>query len=88
MNGVHILCVTGSRMKNITLALDEKIIQKGRTYASKHHLTLNSLVRTLLEKTVQEGSQQWVEECFGLMDQVRLGGKKIRKWKREDLYRG
>ena len=74
-------------MKNITLALDEKIIKKGRRYASKHNLTLNSLVRELLEKTVEEDSQNWLEECFHLMDQVTLP-KATKKWKREDLYRG
>ena len=73
-------------MKNITLALDEKIIKKGRKYASKHNLTLNSLVRELLEKTVEEDSQNWIEECFRLMDQVDLP-KTTKKWKREDLYR-
>jgi hypothetical protein len=73
-------------MKNITLALDEKIIQKGRKYASKHNLTLNSLVRKLLEQTVEEDSQNWLEACYQLMDQVKLP-KSIRKWKREDLYR-
>lgn len=88
MTGFHILCGAETIMKNITLALDEKIIQKGRKYASKHNLTLNSLVRKLLEKTVEEDSQQWLEECFRLMDEVKFQGKKTRKWKREDLYRG
>ena len=74
-------------MKNITLALDEKIIQKGRKYASKHNLTLNSLVRKLLERTVEEDSLNWLEECFQLMDKVKIT-QAVRKWKREDLYRG
>jgi ribonuclease D len=74
-------------MKNITLALDEKIIQKGRKYASKHNLTLNSLVRKLLERTVEEDSQNWLEECFQLMDKVKIT-QAVKKWKREDLYRG
>jgi len=74
-------------MKNITLALDEKIIQRGRKYASKHNLTLNSLVRKLLERTVEEDSQNWLEECFQLMDKVKIT-QAVRKWKREDLYRG
>jgi ribonuclease D len=74
-------------MKNITLALDEKIIQKGRKYASKHNLTLNSLVRKLLERTVEEDSLNWLEECFHLMDKATVT-KGAGKWKREDLYRG
>ncbi len=73
-------------MKNITLALDEKIIRKGRKYATKHNLTLNSLVRKLLEKTVETDSSDWLEECFSKMDKVDLP-KGIEKWNREDLYR-
>jgi hypothetical protein len=73
-------------VKNITLALDEKIIRKGRKYASKHNLTLNSLVRRLLEKTVDADSSDWLEECFAKMDKIDLPGK-IEKWKREELYR-
>jgi hypothetical protein len=74
-------------MKNITLALDDKIIRKGRQYASRHNLTLNALVRKLLEKTVDDESQNWIEECFRLMDQVNID-KDVQSWKREDLYRG
>ena len=73
-------------MKNITLALDEKIIQKGRKYASKHNLTLNSLVRKLLEKTVDADSSDWLDECFAKMDKIDLPTK-IEKWNREELYR-
>ena len=73
-------------MKNITLALDEKIIRKGRKYATKHNLTLNSLVRKLLEKTVESDSSDWLEEAFRKMDKVKLPAG-ISKWKREDLYR-
>ena len=73
-------------MKNITLALDEKIIQKGRKYAAKHNLTLNSLVRRLLERTVDTDSSEWLEECFATMDKIDLPAE-IQKWKREDLYR-
>ena len=73
-------------MKNITLAMDEKIIRKGRAYAAKHNLTLNSLVRRLLEKTVDADSSDWLEECFAKMDKIDLPAK-IEKWNREDLYR-
>jgi len=73
-------------VKNITLALDEKIIRKGRKYAAKHNLTLNSLVRKLLEKTVESDSSDWLEEAFRKMDKVELPAG-IPKWKREDVYR-
>lgn len=73
-------------MKNITLALDEKTIKAGREYARKHNLTLNSLIRELLRQTVTQGSRNWIDECFALMDKAGAGGIK-RTWKREDLYR-
>lgn len=83
---LHILCGMEAAVKNITLALDEKIIRKGRKYATKHNLTLNSLVRKLLEKTVESDSSDWLEEAFRKMDKVKLPAG-ISKWKREDLYR-
>ena len=73
-------------MKNITLALDEKTIKAGREYARKHNLTLNSLIRRLLQQTVSQGSRNWIDECFALMDKAEVSGIK-RTWKREDLYR-
>lgn len=73
-------------MKNITLAIDEKTINAGRKYARKHNLTLNSLIRKLLEQTAAKPSKNWLEESFTLMDKAnaKSNGK---KWKRGDLYR-
>ncbi len=75
-------------MKNITLALDEETIKAGRVYARRHNMTLNSLVRRLLRQTVTRESQDWVDECFQLMDKARIPTSAPRKWKRSDLYRG
>ena len=73
-------------MKNITLAIDEKTLRSGRKYASRHNMTLNSLVRSLLEKTVGDDSDTWLDECFQMMDKITIA-KNVKKWKREDLYR-
>lgn len=73
-------------MKNITLALDEKTIKAGREYARKHNLTLNSLIRRLLQQTISQGSRNWIDECFALMDKAEVGTIK-KTWKRDDLYR-
>jgi len=73
-------------MKNITLALDEDTIKAGREYARKHNLTLNSLVRRLLQQTVSKESKNWIEESFSLMDKANFISIK-KTWKREDLYR-
>jgi ribonuclease D len=66
---------------------DRPSSRRGRKYASKHNLTLNSLVGELLERTVEKDSQNWLQECFHLMDQV-TPPRVTKKWKREDLHRG
>jgi hypothetical protein len=73
-------------MKNITIALDEKVIEAGRKYAQRNNTSLNGLIRSLLEQTVMPSSQHWLDECFELMDQAQAKSRGS-KWKREDLYR-
>jgi hypothetical protein len=72
--------------KNITIALDETVINAGRAYAQKHNTSLNGLIRQLLEQTVFPESDQWLDECFALMDQAAADSQGA-KWSREDLYR-
>ena len=40
-------------MKNLTLAVDERLIEDGRKYAREHHTSLNALLRELLERVVR-----------------------------------
>lgn len=72
-------------MKNITISIDEEVLEAGREYAQKHNISLNTLIRKLLSQTVLPSSKNWLDECFKLMDSadVDSGGK---KWKREELY--
>ena len=72
-------------MPNITISINEKLLKKSREYSKKHETSLNSLIRYLLEKTVDSNSDKWVDECFALMDRAK-GNSKGGKWKREDLY--
>ena len=73
-------------MKNITLAIDEKILKAGREYAKKHNTTLSALVSCLLKQTIQDDSQNWVDECFRLMDEAKVMSKRP-AWTRKELYR-
>ncbi len=72
-------------MKNITLSMENDIIEAGRKYARDHHTTLNNLIRQLLRQTVLRPSTQWLDENFELMDRAK--GRSSKKIKREDLYR-
>ncbi len=77
----RIMCV----MKNITLSLDEKELERARQYAQEHGMSLNSLIRNLLKRTVPSPSGNWLDDCFALMDQAK-GRRKAVTWKREELY--
>jgi hypothetical protein len=72
-------------MKNITISLEDEILKAGREYAKRHNTSLNSLIRKLLAQTVLPESQNWLDECFALMDQANANSHG-EKWKREDLY--
>ena len=72
-------------MPNITISLDEELLKSGRRYAEKHRTSMNALIRKLLEQTVISQSDDWLEECFRLMDRAG-GNSEGRKWNREELY--
>ncbi len=72
-------------MKNITISVDEKVLEAGREYAKKHDISLNALIRKLLTQTVQPESEDWLDECFLLMDKADAYSDG-EKWSREDLY--
>jgi len=74
-------------MKNITLSLDDDLLEAGREYAQRHQMTLNGLVRELLVKTVLADRLDTVREMFRLMD-VNPGNSRARRWKtRRSLWR-
>ncbi|MBE3575369.1 MAG: hypothetical protein IMW99_07990 [Firmicutes bacterium] len=72
-------------MRNITISVDDRLLEAGREYARKHNMSLNALIRKLLAQTVLPSSRNWLDECFQMMDRagVKLGG---RTWRREELY--
>jgi hypothetical protein len=74
-------------MPNITISIDEELLKSGRKYAEKHQTSLNALIRKLLEDTVRLQSDDWLEECFNLMDRAEANSKG-RRWQREELYDG
>lgn len=73
-------------MKNITLSIDEKELEDGKKYAEQHNKSLNSLIRELLRRTVRSSSEAWIDDCFELMDRAKVKAKKVKSWKRENLY--
>ena len=72
-------------MKNITISIDEEVLEAGRKYAKTHNTSLNALIRRLLKQTVVKQSSGWLDECFELMDKQKTDSKG-KRWKREELY--
>jgi predicted transcriptional regulator len=72
-------------MPNVTISLDEDVLRASREYARKRDLSLNALIRELLEHRVRRSDAAWIDACFERMDRAAVdsGG---RNWKREDLY--
>ncbi|MBC6721292.1 MULTISPECIES: DUF6364 family protein [Treponema] len=73
-------------MKNITLSIDETVLQAGREYARNHNISFNSLVRKLVEQTVVTNKDYWLHDTFSLMDKLNVTSGN-EKWTREELYR-
>jgi len=73
-------------MKNITLSIDDDLLEKGRAYAHSHNISLNVLVRRLLEQAVVRKDSQWLDEMFRLMDKANVSSKG-KRWTRDELYR-
>lgn len=72
-------------MPNLTLAIDEQLLKKSREYAKKHKLSLNALIRQLLEERVLENREQRLAAGFALMDQVSVSSEGS-GWTREELH--
>ena len=72
-------------MPNLTISLDDELLKSGRRYAEEHQTSMNALIRKLLEQTVRSQSDDWLEECFRLMDRAG-GNSEGQKWNREELY--
>ena len=73
-------------MRNITLSIDEDILQAGREYARQHNVSFNVLVRKLIEQTVVQKRSRWLDDTFTLMDKANVSSTAVR-WTREELYR-
>jgi Arc/MetJ family transcription regulator len=74
-------------MKNITLAIDEKVLASVRRYAVSNKTTVNALVREALGSIAKRGrsSEKAWDALFDLTDKE---GAEVgeRTWTRDDLY--
>ena len=74
-------------MKNITLAVDENILEAVRVYAAKRQTTVNAIVRSELERIAKADDRvaRARRRLLELAEQSSAGLGQV-TWKREDLY--
>lgn len=75
-------------MKNLTLAIDEHVLDEARQIAARRRTTVNALVRDYLTRVVAEESR--IEEArrglIDLMDNSSADMGPGWKWNREESY--
>lgn len=74
-------------MKNITLAIDEKVLTKVRRYATSHNTTVNALVRQELERIARNEDRvaRAMRELRKMSDRSNANIGPIR-WTRDDIH--
>jgi plasmid stability protein len=73
-------------MANVTLSIDDDVLRRCRAYAESHGISLNALIRELLERAVPATSDDTVDdELFALMDELKVS-LKGKRWTRDELY--
>ena len=75
-------------MKNVTLAIDETLLERARDLAGRRKTTLNAMVRSLLEHEVeQEDRIAWAKR--GLKELMENSTGRLPpdyKWNRDEIY--
>ena len=75
-------------MKNITLAIDDEVLEKVRAYAAEQKTTVNAIVRQHLEKLATENDRH-AEARRQLLRLARSSRGRLAPdyvWNREELY--
>ncbi len=75
-------------MKNITLAIDDEVLAKVRTYAAEQKTTVNAIVRLHLEKLAAESDSR-AEARRQLLRLAQTSRGRLAPyyvWNREELY--
>jgi hypothetical protein len=75
-------------MKNITLAMDEKVIAKARAFAKAKGTTLNALVREQIVNLIERDKRQETarKQLLELIDTSTAELGPDYKWNREEIY--
>lgn len=81
-------------MPNITLSVDQDLLDMAKEVARREQVSLNRLVRDVLIQRVMipDGDRLGVRDWFAMADSARIDPEPLpsdgsRGWRRSDLYR-
>ena len=72
-------------MKNITLAIDDQVLDGVRQYAARRNTTVNALVREHLTRIANEDDRA-AKARQRLLELAKNTKAQMGSWSREDLY--
>lgn len=72
-------------MKNITLAIDDKVLEDVRRYAARKNTTVNALVREHLTRIATEDDRA-AKARQRLIELAENSQARMGRWSREELY--
>ena len=73
-------------LMNVTLSIDEKLVERARRLAAAQGTSLNQMIRRLLEEATAASS---VEQLVGELEELWAadeGDSGGRTWRRDELY--
>ena len=74
-------------MKNITLAIDEKVLAVVRRYSAEHNRSVNSLVQEFLTNIAErEDRAKQARKNIRILSEQSTAKRGSRAWNRDDLY--
>jgi hypothetical protein len=74
-------------MKNITLAVDEKVLAVVRRYSAEHNCSVNSLVRGFLTDIAErEDKAKQARKNIRMLSERSTAKRGSKTWSRDDLH--
>ena len=71
---------------NVTLSLDDRLLERARKMAARQGTSLNKMIRRLLEEATAVTSRKSMVDNLERLWAKERGDSGGQKWKREDLY--
>ncbi len=74
-------------MKNLTLTIDEDLLERAKVLAAERRTSINAMVRTFLSDLIaREQAKDDARDALLALARERLGDLGTQKWDREKLY--